>query len=187
MSLPHTRIPQSFPHTLDRFGCLPVGMQPYNPTLPPTHTHTKQTPQQIWQARRILPLLQRRHLLLVTLLLFNSVAAEALPLALDELVPGYVAVSVRDVSLCVYVGMCVLCISVCVCALFAFSTNPSPSSPPPPHTHANKHMPGDNLGGGRPVLLPHPLPFHPPTHPHPHLHTRTYTHPSHHTFQTLKY
>ena len=45
-----------------------------------------------WQAERILPLLHRRHLLLVTLLLFNSLAAEALPLALGELVPGYAAV-----------------------------------------------------------------------------------------------
>lgn len=66
------------------------------PLHPSNHQHT-QIPQQIWQARRILPLLQRRHLLLVTLLLFNSVAAEALPLALDELVPGYVAVSEQDV------------------------------------------------------------------------------------------
>lgn len=50
------------------------------------------TEEEAWQAKRILPLLRRRHLLLVTLLLFNSLAAEALPLALDELVPGYMAV-----------------------------------------------------------------------------------------------
>lgn len=58
-----------------------------------SHPSTRSYINQIWQAARILPLLQRRHQLLVTLLLFNSVAAEALPLALDELVPGYVAVS----------------------------------------------------------------------------------------------
>ena len=40
----------------------------------------------------LLPLLAHRHLLLVTLLLFNSLAAEALPLTLGELVPGYLAV-----------------------------------------------------------------------------------------------
>jgi hypothetical protein len=44
------------------------------------------------QAHRLLPLLNRRHLLLVTLLLFNAAAAEALPLFLDALVPGYIAV-----------------------------------------------------------------------------------------------
>ena len=43
-------------------------------------------------AAALLPLLAHRHLLLVTLLLFNSLAAEALPLALGELVPGYMAV-----------------------------------------------------------------------------------------------
>ena len=43
-------------------------------------------------ATALLPLLAHRHLLLVTLLLFNSLAAEALPLSLGELVPGYMAV-----------------------------------------------------------------------------------------------
>jgi len=46
------------------------------------------------QARRLLPLLAHRHLLLVTLLLFNAASAEALPLFLDELVPSYAAVVV---------------------------------------------------------------------------------------------
>ncbi len=46
----------------------------------------------MWQARRVLPLLGQKHLLLVTLLLFNSAAAEALPIFLHQVVPGYVAV-----------------------------------------------------------------------------------------------
>ena len=46
------------------------------------------------QAKRLLPLLHRRHLLLVTLLLFNAASAEALPLFLDELVPSYIAIIV---------------------------------------------------------------------------------------------
>jgi hypothetical protein len=50
------------------------------------------TPTDKHHAASILPLLAHRHLLLVTLLLFNSMAAEALPLALGELVPGYIAV-----------------------------------------------------------------------------------------------
>ena len=70
-----------------------MASRPPHPFPPTKHTGPINQPtNQIWQAARILPLLQRRHLLLVTLLLFNSVAAEALPLALDELVPGYVAV-----------------------------------------------------------------------------------------------
>eukprot|EP00446_Apocalathium_sp_SHHI-4_P073067 CAMPEP_0177558048 /NCGR_PEP_ID=MMETSP0369-20130122/70030_1 /TAXON_ID=447022 ORGANISM="Scrippsiella hangoei-like, Strain SHHI-4" /NCGR_SAMPLE_ID=MMETSP0369 /ASSEMBLY_ACC=CAM_ASM_000364 /LENGTH=605 /DNA_ID=CAMNT_0019044555 /DNA_START=143 /DNA_END=1957 /DNA_ORIENTATION=+ len=44
------------------------------------------------QARRLLPVLEDHHLLLVTLLLLNSVANEALPIFLDEIVPPVVAV-----------------------------------------------------------------------------------------------
>ena len=40
------------------------------------------------QAKSILPILQDHHRLLVTLLLLNSIANEALPLFLDNLVPG---------------------------------------------------------------------------------------------------
>jgi hypothetical protein len=43
-------------------------------------------------ARSVLPLVKRHHLLLVTLLLFNAVANEAMPIFLEKLVPGYVAV-----------------------------------------------------------------------------------------------
>lgn len=41
-------------------------------------------------ARKLLPLVSRHHLLLVTLLLMNSIANETLPLALYRLVPEYV-------------------------------------------------------------------------------------------------
>jgi metal transporter CNNM len=40
------------------------------------------TPSEQKYAKRLLPILNRRHLLLVTLLLFNASAAEALPLFL---------------------------------------------------------------------------------------------------------
>ena len=43
-------------------------------------------------ARRVLPLVQRHHQLLVTLLLLNSLANESLPLFLDSLVPSWVAI-----------------------------------------------------------------------------------------------
>lgn len=62
---------------------------------------------------QICPLISRHHRLLVTLLLFNSLANEALPVFLSELVPPYVAVllSVSFIlifgyvaCLCEYVG-----------------------------------------------------------------------------------
>lgn len=44
------------------------------------------------QASRVLPLITRHHLLLVTLMLFNATANEALPLFLNQLVPAYVVI-----------------------------------------------------------------------------------------------
>jgi len=45
-------------------------------------------------SKRILPLLRRHHLLLVTLLLMNAIAMEALPIFLERLVPPIFAVLV---------------------------------------------------------------------------------------------
>eukprot|EP00591_Stephanopyxis_turris_P005262 CAMPEP_0195522164 /NCGR_PEP_ID=MMETSP0794_2-20130614/20080_1 /TAXON_ID=515487 /ORGANISM="Stephanopyxis turris, Strain CCMP 815" /LENGTH=664 /DNA_ID=CAMNT_0040651855 /DNA_START=117 /DNA_END=2111 /DNA_ORIENTATION=+ len=50
------------------------------------------TPLEKSQAQSIYPLVRQHHRLLVTLLLLNSISNEALPLFLDKLVPGYVAV-----------------------------------------------------------------------------------------------
>lgn len=50
------------------------------------------TPEEKEAAKKLLPLIKRHHLLLVTLLLFNSISNEALPIFLDTLVPSYVAV-----------------------------------------------------------------------------------------------
>jgi metal transporter CNNM len=54
-------------------------------------------------AKRIMPLLQQHHLLLCTLLLFNALANESLPLVLDQLVPSWVAV-LLSVTLVLIVG-----------------------------------------------------------------------------------
>lgn len=54
-------------------------------------------------AERILPLIHDHHLLLVTLLLMNSIANEALPLFLDQIVPSWLAV-VLSVSLVLMFG-----------------------------------------------------------------------------------
>jgi len=50
------------------------------------------TPSEIAAATRILPIIKQHHLLLVTLLLFNSLANETLPIFLGSLVPNYLAV-----------------------------------------------------------------------------------------------
>ena len=55
------------------------------------------------QARSVIPLLSDHHRLLVTLLLINAMANEALPLFLDKLVPGYVAV-ILSVTLVLFFG-----------------------------------------------------------------------------------
>jgi len=55
------------------------------------------------QAKAIMPLLSQHHLLLVTLLLFNAMANEALPLFLDELVPSYIAI-ILSVTIVLFVG-----------------------------------------------------------------------------------
>lgn len=61
------------------------------------------TAEECRQASVVLPLIQRHHLLLVTLLLYNSAANETLPLFLDRLVPSYVAV-LLSVSLVLVFG-----------------------------------------------------------------------------------
>lgn len=54
-------------------------------------------------ARAILPVVRDRHLLLVTLLLFNTVANESLPIFLDEVVPSLVAI-VLSVTVVLFCG-----------------------------------------------------------------------------------
>jgi len=61
------------------------------------------TPLEKKHANALLPLVQQHHRLLVTLLLCNSLANEALPLFLDKVVPGYVAVLI-SVSLVLIFG-----------------------------------------------------------------------------------
>lgn len=50
------------------------------------------TPTQKAQASRVAPLVHRHHLVLVTLLLANSAANEALPIFLNRVVPEYLAI-----------------------------------------------------------------------------------------------
>ena len=54
-------------------------------------------------AGRILPLIKQHHLLMVTLLIANAAAMEALPLFLDEMVPSYAAIII-SVTLVLFFG-----------------------------------------------------------------------------------
>lgn len=55
------------------------------------------------QTRALIPLMSDHHRLLVTLLLLNAVANEAMPLFLDEIVPGYIAI-IMSVTLVLFFG-----------------------------------------------------------------------------------
>ncbi len=54
-------------------------------------------------ANVVLPILAKRHWLLVTLLVANAFAMETLPLCLDKIVPGYLAIII-SVSLVLFIG-----------------------------------------------------------------------------------
>jgi metal transporter CNNM len=64
---------------------------------------TASTEEEKQQAASLLPIVRQHHLLLVTLLLLNSMSNEALPLFLDKLVPGYVAI-ILSVTLVLFFG-----------------------------------------------------------------------------------
>lgn len=55
------------------------------------------------QAKTLLPAIERHHLLLVSLLLWNAGANEALPIFMDELVPPFAAI-ILSITLVLFVG-----------------------------------------------------------------------------------
>jgi metal transporter CNNM len=61
------------------------------------------TPEEKIQAKRVLPIIERHHLLLVSLMTWNATANEALPIFLDALVPGWLAI-VLSVTIVLFVG-----------------------------------------------------------------------------------
>lgn len=50
------------------------------------------TPEEIEDAKKILPILERKHLLLATLLLGNALAMESLPIFLHAIMPATLAI-----------------------------------------------------------------------------------------------
>jgi metal transporter CNNM len=63
----------------------------------------KGTAEEKQHAQKVLPIIKRHHLLLVTLMLWNASAAEALPVFLNNLVPEWAAI-VISVTLVLFVG-----------------------------------------------------------------------------------
>lgn len=71
---------------------LTVGLLSLDPLMLLIKARAGATITQRQQAERLVPIIQKRHLLLVTLLLLNSISSEALPIFLNDLVPDYIAV-----------------------------------------------------------------------------------------------
>ena len=71
---------------------LTMGMLSLDPLMLLVKIRASRSPEEKRQAESLLPIVKQHHLLLVTLLLLNSIANEALPLFLDKLVSPVVAV-----------------------------------------------------------------------------------------------
>lgn len=71
---------------------LTMGMLSLDPLMLLVKIRASQSEEEKRQAEAVLPIVKQHHLLLVTLLLLNSIANEALPLFLDKLVSPVVAV-----------------------------------------------------------------------------------------------
>lgn len=82
---------------------LTMGMMSLDPMTLLIKMRAALTEQEQLKAASLLPLVKQHHRLLVTLLLLNSIANEALPLFLDRLVPSWAAV-VCSVTLVLFFG-----------------------------------------------------------------------------------
>jgi hypothetical protein len=71
---------------------LTMGMLSLDPLMLLVKIRASRSPEEKSQAEALLPIVQQHHLLLVTLLLLNSLANEALPLFLEKLVSPIVSV-----------------------------------------------------------------------------------------------
>ena len=60
------------------------------------------TPEEIEDAKRILPILERKHLLIATLLLSNALAMESLPIFLDAIMPASLAIIISTTVVLIF-------------------------------------------------------------------------------------
>ena len=81
---------------------LTVGLLSLDPLLLLIKIRAGKTPSERQQAETLLPLIKKHHDLLVTLLLLNTVAGEALPVFLQSIVPGSLAVLISVVLVLVF-------------------------------------------------------------------------------------
>ena len=61
------------------------------------------TPEEKEYAAKVLPVLEKRHWLLVSLLVSNAFAMETLPLCLDKIMPEWAAI-IASVTLVLFIG-----------------------------------------------------------------------------------
>jgi metal transporter CNNM len=96
-----------FSNSLCALGCvcmaalaagLTMGLLSLDPLLLLIKMRAGSTQEEKNQAASLLPVVKQRHLLLVTLLLLNSIANEALPLFLDNIFPSYIAILISVVG-----------------------------------------------------------------------------------------
>lgn len=64
------------------------------------------TPEQQAMAKAVKPFVDRHHLTLVTLLLGNASANEALPLVTDQLLPSWGAIILSVTAVLIFAGAC---------------------------------------------------------------------------------
>ena len=83
---------------------LTLGLLGIDPLLLLIKQRAGATPEERNMASQLLPVLQNRHRLLVTLLLMNAVANEAMPIFLEALVPSPAAAVVVSVTLVLFFG-----------------------------------------------------------------------------------
>ena len=79
-----------------------IGLLSLDPLLLVIKIRGGQTPEERRQAEKLLPLIKQHHQLLVTLLLLNTIAGEALPVCLQGMVPDSVAILVSVVLVLVF-------------------------------------------------------------------------------------
>jgi len=60
------------------------------------------TPEEVEDAKRIMPILERKHLMLATLLLSNALAMESLPIFLDAIMPASLAIIISTTVVLIF-------------------------------------------------------------------------------------
>lgn len=79
-----------------------IGVITINPFDLLVQVRTASTEKERQRAAALIPIVERRHQLMVTLLIINALANEALPIFIEEIVPGYMAVGLSVLSVLIF-------------------------------------------------------------------------------------